>query len=165
MIGVFPWKGLKREREVRMKKEKNILDVETQVGFPLYAATKEVFRACQVELTRLGLTYTQYLAMSVIWELKRVNLKAIGERIFLDSGTLTPLLKKLELKGYIVRERLKDDERSMVITLTTKGKALRKKVRHIPEFIESKLGLSSEETEQLQGLLFKVLHNVKGDNM
>ena len=92
-----------------MKKEKERLDVETHVGFPLYAAAKEVFRACQPELTKVGLTYTQYLVMSVIWELKSVNLKAIGTRLFLDSGTLTPLLRKLELKGFIVRERVKDD--------------------------------------------------------
>lgn len=145
-----------------MKKEKERLDVETHVGFPLYAAAKEVFRTCQPELTKLGLTYTQYLVMSVIWELKTVNLKAIGTRLFLDSGTLTPLLRKLELKGLILRERFKEDERSMVITLTAKGQSLQKKVRHIPALIESKLGLEQEEMQVLQGLLFKVLHHVKG---
>lgn len=146
----------------KVKKEKEKLDVETHSGFPLYAATKEVFRACQPELTKFGLTYTQYLAMSVIWELKTVNLKAIGERLFLDSGTLTPLLRKLESKGLILRERLKDDERSMVITLTARGQSLQKKVHHIPELIESKIGLGPEEMQVLQGLLLKVLHNVKG---
>ena len=145
-----------------MKKEKGKLDVETHVGFPLYAAAKEVFRACQPELTKVGLTYTQYLVMSVIWELKSVNLKAIGTRLFLDSGTLTPLLRKLELKGFIVRERVKEDERSMEITLTAKGQSLQKKVRHIPELIESNIGLSPEDLQVLQGLLYKVLHNVKG---
>ncbi len=146
----------------KAKKEKEKLDLETHVGFPLYAAAKEVFRACQPELTEVGLTYTQYLVMSVIWELKTVNLKAIGTRLFLDSGTLTPLLRKLELKGFIVRERFKSDERSMVITLTAKGQSLQKKVRHIPELIESNIGLASEEMQVLQGLLYKVLHNVKG---
>lgn len=145
-----------------MKKKKERLDVETHVGFPLYAAAKEVFRACQPELTKVGLTYTQYLVMSVIWELKSVNLKAIGTRLFLDSGTLTPLLRKLELKGFIVRERVKEDERSMEITLTAKGQSLQKKVRHIPELIESNIGLSPEDLQVLQGLLYKVLHNVKG---
>ena len=145
-----------------MKKEKEKLDVETHIGFPLYAAAKEVFRACQPELTKFGLTYTQYLAMSVIWELKTVNLKAIGERLFLDSGTLTPLLRKLELKGLILRERFKNDERSMVITLTAKGQSLQKKVHHIPGLIESTIGLKPEEIQTLQGLLLKVLHNVKG---
>ena len=145
-----------------MKKEKERLDVETHVGFPLYAAAKEVFRACQPELTKVGLTYTQYLVMSVIWEYKEANLKMIGERIYLDSGTLTPLLRKLEKKGLIIRERFKQDERSMMITLTTKGKSLEKKVRHIPKLIETKLGLSPEELQLLQNLLWKVLHNVKG---
>ena len=145
-----------------MKKEKETLDVETHVGFPLYAAAKEVFRACQPELTKVELTYTQYLVLSVIWELKSVNLKAIGTKLFLDSGTLTPLLRKLELKGLILRERFKEDERSMVITLTAKGQSLQKKVRHIPELIESKIGLPPEEMQVLQGLLLKVLHNVKG---
>ena len=145
-----------------MKKEKERLDVETHVGLPLYAAAKEVFRACQPELTKVGLTYTQYLVMSVIWELKSVNLKAIGTRLFLDSGTLTPLLRKLELKGFIVRERVKEDERSMEITLTAKGQSLQKKVRHIPELIEANIGLSPDDLQVLQGLLYKVLHNVKG---
>lgn len=145
-----------------MKKEKEKLDVETHVGFPLYAAAKEVFRACQPELTKVELTYTQYLVMSVIWELKSVNLKAIGTRLFLDSGTLTPLLRKLELKGFIVRERVKEDERSMEITLTAKGQSLQKKVRHIPELIEANIGLSPDDLQVLQGLLYKVLHNVKG---
>ena len=132
------------------------------MGFPLYAAAKEVFRACQPELTKVGLTYTQYLVMSVIWELKSVNLKAIGTRLFLDSGTLTPLLRKLELKGFIVRERVKEDERSMEITLTAKGQSLQKKVRHIPELIEVNIGLSPDDLQVLQSLLYKVLHNVKG---
>ena len=100
--------------------------------------------------------------MSVIWEYKEANLKMIGERIYLDSGTLTPLLRKLEKKGLIIRERFKQDERSMMITLTTKGKSLEKKVRHIPKLIETKLGLSQEELQLLQNLLWKVLHNVKG---
>lgn len=143
-----------------MKKEK--LKVEQEIGFPLYAAAKEVLRACQPELSELGITYTQYLAMSVIWEYKEANLKMIGERIYLDSGTLTPLLRKLEKKGLIIRERFKQDERSMMITLTTKGKSLEKKVRHIPKLIETKLGLSQEELQLLQSLLWKVLHNVKG---
>ena len=145
-----------------MREKKVSLEVENHVGFPLYAASKEVFRACQPELTNLGLTYTQYLVMSVIWELKTVNLKLIGEKLYLDSGTLTPLLRKLESKGLIIRERLKEDERSMVITLTAKGKSLQKKARHIPELIESKLGVSSEDLDVLQGLLYKVLHHVKG---
>ena len=143
-----------------MKKEK--LKVEQEIGFPLYAAAKEAWRACQPELSELGITYTQSLAMSVIWEYKEANLKMIGERIYLDSGTLTPLLRKLEKKGLIIRERFKQDERSMMITLTTKGKSLEKKVRHIPNLIETKLGLSQEELQLLQNLLWKVLHNVKG---
>ncbi len=106
-----------------MREKKVSLEVESHVGFPLYAASKEVFRACQPELMNLGLTYTQYLVMSVIWELKTVNLKLIGEKLYLDSGTLTPLLRKLESKGLIIRERLKEDERSMVITLTGQAAA------------------------------------------
>ena len=146
-----------------MKKEKETLSIEKEVAFPLYAAAKEVLRACQPELSELGLTYTQYLVMTVIWEWKKLNLKMIGEKLFLDSGTLTPLLRKLELKGLIIRERLKEDERSMVITLTAKGKSLQNRVHHIPQLIESKLGLSREEVGSLYSLLNKILNNVKND--
>lgn len=89
----------------------------------------------------------------------------IGEKLFLDSGTLTPLLRKLELKGLIIRERLKEDERSVVISLTAKGKSLQNKARHIPQLIESKLGLSREEIDSLYSILNKILNNVENNKV
>lgn len=141
-------------------KEKQAVSLENHVSFSLYATAKEMVRACQPELSDLGLTYTQYLAMTVIWETKTVHLKTIGEAIFLDSGTLTPLLRKLEAKGLITRERLRSDERAMSIGLTAKGKALQKRAKHIPELLAGKLGLTTEELATLQQLMRKSLVNL-----
>lgn len=105
--------------------EYNCLKLSNQLCFPLYACAKEIVRRYKPYLDELDLTYTQYIAMMVLWEKKEMNVKELGECIYLDSGTLTPLLKKLEAKGYVERHRSKEDERNLIIRITETGEALR----------------------------------------
>ena len=101
-----------------MEDKYEVLKLKNQLCFPLYACSKEIVRMYKPFLDALDLTYTQYITMMVLWELKQVSVKELGERLYLDSGTLTPVLKKLEQKGYIKRERSKEDERMLVVTVT-----------------------------------------------
>ncbi len=100
------------------------LKLQNQLCFPLYACSKEIIRAYKPFLDELDLTYTQYITMMVLWEKKEMNVKTLGENLFLDSGTLTPVLKKLEAKGLLKRNRSKDDERNLLVTITSEGEAL-----------------------------------------
>lgn len=133
------------------------LKLENQLCFPLYACSKEIVRKYKPMLDELGLTYTQYIAMMVLWEKKQVNVKELGQHLYLDSGTLTPLLKKLEGKGYLTRERSREDERSLLISITKKGEALRERAVKVPERMGQCIRLSSEEAVLLHDLLYKIL--------
>lgn len=133
------------------------LKLENQLCFPLYACAKEIVRKYTPYLDEIGLTYTQYIAMMVLWEEKQISVKALGERLFLDSGTLTPVLKKLETKGFITRNRSKDDERLLLVTITDKGEELKDKAVDIPAKIGGCVNLSSEEAQQLYTLLHKLM--------
>lgn len=137
------------------------LKLENQLCFPLYACAKEVVKKYKPFLDEIGLTYTQYIVMMVLWEQKRANVKLLGEYLYLDSGTLTPLLKKLESNGFIVRERALSDERNVMVTLTQTGEELKKKAALIPEKIKQCLSLSTDEAVSLYRLLYKVLGQVK----
>ena len=141
--------------------EDSALKLENQLCFPLYACSKEVVRRYKPLLDRLDLTYTQYLAMMVIWEQREVSVKDLGECLFLDSGTLTPVLKKLEAKGYVTRERSKADERNLVIRSTALGDKLKEKALKVPQRMEKYLPLSKEEEQELHRLLDKVLDVVE----
>ena len=141
------------------------LKLENQLCFPLYAASKEVIRRYKPLLDKVDLTYTQYIAMMVLWEEKEINVKTLGEKLFLDSGTLTPLLKKLESKGYITRKRLDKDERNLDISITKKGLALQEKVKNVPEEIGKCVNLSEDEAKVLYNMLYKILGNVGGKNV
>ena len=133
------------------------LKLENQLCFPLYAASKEIIRKYRPLLEKLDLTYTQYITMMVLWEEKQVNVKSLGERLFLDSGTLTPLLKKLESKGYITRTKASKDERNLEVKITKEGEELKKKATHIPEEIGSCINLTQEEAISLYQILYKIL--------
>ncbi|WKY45205.1 MarR family transcriptional regulator [Eubacteriaceae bacterium ES2] len=133
------------------------LKLKNQLCFPLYAAAKEVVRQYKPLLDRLGLTYTQYITLMVLWEHESINVKTLGQYLYLDSGTLTPLLKRLEQSGYLLRVRSKDDERNVMITLTDAGKNLKKEALSIPEQIVRCLPLSPEEAKTLYQLLYKIL--------
>jgi MarR family transcriptional regulator, organic hydroperoxide resistance regulator len=109
-----------------------VLRLDNQVCFAVYSAAHAFNRVYKPLLDRLGLTYPQYLVMLVLWERDGVPLKEIGERLFLDSGTLTPLLKRLEAAGFVKRSRSSEDERQVKITLTAQGQALKEKARSVP---------------------------------
>lgn len=141
------------------------LKLENQLCFPLYAASKEVIRRYKPLLDKVDLTYTQYIAMMVLWEENEINVKTLGEKLFLDSGTLTPLLKKLESKGYITRKRLDKDERNLDISITKKGLALQEKVKNVPKEIGKCVNLSEDEAKVLYNMLYKILGNVGGKNV
>ena len=108
------------------------LKISNQLCFPLYACSKEIVKRYKPYLDPLDLTYTQYITMMIVWEEKEITVKALGEKLFLDSGTLTPVLKKLEQKGFVKRVRSKDDERNLIITLTKDGEELKKQASSIP---------------------------------
>ncbi|MCR5736437.1 MAG: MarR family transcriptional regulator [Eubacterium sp.] len=139
------------------KSEYDCLKLENQICFPLYACAKEVVRKYKPFLDELDLTYTQYIAMMVMWEHKQLNVKELGKYLYLDSGTLTPLLRKLEAKGYVERKRAEKDERNLIVTLTKKGENLKKKAKCVPEKMGQCVALSPEEAGQLYQLLYKIL--------
>ncbi|SEF44487.1 DNA-binding transcriptional regulator, MarR family [Butyrivibrio sp. Su6] len=137
------------------------LKLGNQLCFPLYACSKEIIRRYKPYLDRIDLTYTQYITMMVMWEKKTVNVKTLGECLYLDSGTLTPVLKKLESKGYITRERSSEDERNLVVSITTEGEKLRDEAISIPSSIGSCVKLSEDEAKILYNLLYKIIGNVR----
>lgn len=137
------------------------LKLENQLCFPLYAAAKEVVRKYKPYLDELDLTYTQYITMMVLWENESMNVKELGSKLYLDSGTLTPLLKKLESKGYITRCRCKEDERNLIIQITKRGEALKEKAAHIPESMTDKwLNISKDEIKVMYHALYKLLSQI-----
>ncbi|MBP5325517.1 MAG: MarR family transcriptional regulator [Pseudobutyrivibrio sp.] len=137
------------------------LRISNQLCFPLYACSKEIVKRYKPYLDPLDLTYTQYITMMVVWEEKEITVKALGDKLFLDSGTLTPVLKKLEQKGYVKRVRSKDDERNLIITLTKEGEELKKQASEIPAKMGHCVKLSPEESSQLYDLLYKVLGHME----
>lgn len=138
------------------------LRLDNQLCFPLYAVSKEIIRKYRPFLDKLDLTYTQYLTMLVLWEHDKMNVKELGAELFLDSGTLSPVLKSLENKNYITRTRDKDDERILTICLTELGNKLKDKAVAIPKHVANSLGLVQKEALDLYKLLYKVLMNVNG---
>ena len=133
------------------------LKLENQLCFPLYAASRETIKVYKPFLDVLDLTYTQYIAMILLWEHKTMTVKEMGDYLFLDSGTLTPLLKKLEAKGLITRTRSTKDERNLNVAITEAGVALREKALTIPGEVGKFNPLSLEETVTLYRLLYKLL--------
>ena len=147
---------------MKEKEEKyETLKLGNQLCFPLYACSKEIIRKYKPYLDDIDLTYTQYITMMVMWEKKTVNVKTLGECLYLDSGTLTPVLKKLESKGYITRERSNEDERNLVVTITEDGEKLRDKALSIPPAMGSCVKLTKEESALLYQLLYKIIGNVR----
>lgn len=125
--------------------------------FPLYACSKEVVRLYRPHLDKLGLTYTQYIVMVVFWECGKCNVKELGEKLYLDSGTLTPVLKNLEAKGLVRRYRSAQDERVLIVEITEKGEQLRSEGIRVHGEMLKLLPLSLEESKQLYHLMYKAL--------
>ena len=133
------------------------LRLENQLCFPLYACSREIIKQYKPFLDELDLTYTQYITMMVLWERTSLTAKELGEALFLDSGTLAPLLKKLEAKGYLTRKRSAEDERSLIVTVTDAGLALRDRAVRIPEAMAACSPLTPEEGEALYRILYRLL--------
>lgn len=143
-----------------MSEEFNPLALDNQLCFPLYAAAKEVTRRYKPLLDPLGLTYTQYITMMALWEHDGIPVKELGDRIYLDSATLTPLLKRLESRGYLRRERSAKDERSVIISLTDEGRALRDRALEVPVAMGGCLRIDHDEAKELKSLLESLLHTL-----
>lgn len=132
------------------------LRLENQLCFPLYVCAKEVVRHYKPFLDEIDLTYTQYIAMMVMWDKKEISVKGLGDYLFLDSGTLTPVLKTLEKKGYIERKRSAEDERVLVVKLTSVGEELKDKAVSVPSKVSQCIPLSAEDA----GELYRILHTI-----
>ena len=139
----------------------DVLKLENQLCFPLYACAKEVVRLYKPFLDEIGLTYTQYITMMVLWDKQSQSVKELGDYLYLDSGTLTPLLKKMEAQGLVTRVRNASDERIVDVSLTEKGAQLREKAVDVPAKIGSCVPLTTQEAQTLYGLLYKVLGSIK----
>ena len=136
-----------------------------QLCFPLYAAARHVTGLYTPVLKPLGLTYTQYIVFLVLWEKDGLTVGEIGEKLLLDNGTLSPLLKKMEQAGYVRRERSREDERVVVITLTEAGRALQEKAKDVPAKVAGCIDLPPEKAQMLYSLLYELLDNQrKRDN-
>lgn len=140
-----------------MKNKYDSLKLENQICFPLYAASKEIVRHYKPFLDKLDLTYTQYITMMVMWEHKEITVKELGQYLYLDSGTLTPVLKTLEKKGWVVRCRAKEDERVLNVTITEAGEALKEEALNIPKQMACCVKLEADEAKQLYQTLHKIL--------
>lgn len=137
------------------------LKLRNQVCFPLYACSKELVRQYGPFLRDLGLTYTQYIVMMVLWERETVSSRDLAECLHLDYGTLTPVLRRLSQSGYLTRERSGEDERLLTLTVTESGKALREKAVSIPPAVAGCVGLTPEEFQTLYLLTYKALRNME----
>lgn len=137
------------------------LKLENQLCFPLYVASKEVIRRYKPLLDKLDLTYTQYIAMMVIWQEKKLKVTELGKKLYLDTGTISPLIRKLKSKNYITLSRDKDDERVQIIEITKEGEALREEAIHVPEAMAKNkcVDLTVEEAIAFKRMLDKIINH------
>ncbi len=137
------------------------LKLENQLCFPLYACAKEIVKAYKPFLDELDLTYTQYITMMVMWEHKELRVKEVGEFLYLDSSTLTPLLKRLEEKKYVTRRRSAKDERDLIVSITQEGEDLREKALTVPERLSACIDMAPEKAQLLYGMLYELLGKLR----
>ena len=133
------------------------LKLENQLCFPLYAAARSIVKKYNPVLEKIDLTYTQYIVMMVLWEHRTISARELGKKLFLDSGTLTPVLKSLEKKGFVSRQRSAEDERVLLVTVTSEGLSLREKAAEVPKQIAECIRMDAGEAMQLYALLYKIL--------
>ena len=145
-------------------KDFDVLKLDNQVCFPLYACAKELVRQYTPYLSELGLTYTQYLVMMVLWENETVSSRELARCLHLDYGTLTPVLRRLQQAGLITKERSSDDERTLTLTLTGKGRGLRNSAVNIPSAVAEITGLSAEEFRTLYTIAYKALDHMENNS-
>lgn len=144
-----------------METKYDSLILKNQLCFPIYLCSKEIIHRYTPLLKKIDLTYTQYIVMMYFWEIKKSNVKDLGKSLLLDPSTLTPLLKKLEKKGFITRVKSTIDERNLEIKVTEKGMKLRDKALSIPKEMGKCLNLSKEEIKVLYNLSYKIIANTK----
>ena len=144
-----------------MEEKYESLKLSKQLCFPLYACSREMIKLYKPWLDEIGLTYTQYITMMVLWEHKSMTVKSLGLELYLDSGTLTPLLKKLEDKGLVTRRRSDKDERNLIVTITEAGEALKDRALHIPGEMTKYINLPKEDIRDLYRMLHQLLEFVK----
>ena len=144
-----------------MEEKYECLKLSKQLCFPLYACSREMIKLYKPFLDELGLTYTQYITLMVLWEHKAMTVKALGQELYLDSGTLTPLLKKLEEKGLVTRRRSDLDERNLIVTITELGESMRDRALHIPGEMTKCINLPREDIRDLYRMLHQLLEYVK----
>ena len=137
---------------------KDTLELDNQFCFPIYALSKKIINMYRLYLDPLDITYPQYLVLMVLWKEQQQTVGQLGEKLFLDSGTLTPLLKRMEQKEMVVRSRNIEDELIVVISLTKKGSALKEKVKDIPEKLLESMAISVDELKQLKKIANKILN-------
>ena len=140
---------------------KEQLKLENQLCFPLYVCAKEVIRKYTPLLKPFDMTYTQYITMMAMWEHKSLTVNKMSKLLFLDSGTLTPMLKKMEKKNWIKRERSKDDERNVIIRITEEGESLQERLANVPNEMLQCLVIDKSDAQQLYLILNKILTKLK----
>ncbi|MFH7018860.1 MarR family winged helix-turn-helix transcriptional regulator [Flavobacterium sp. FlaQc-47] len=141
--------------------ENSPLQLEKQLCFPIYVIAKEIISLYRPFLDEIDITYSQYLVMMVLWEKDGWTVNQIGEKLYLDSGTLTPLLKRLEIKGFITRKRKKEDERVVQVFLADEGRNLQQKACEIPAKMQEKLNLTTEDLLELKETVQKILNKIQ----
>lgn len=145
----------------------NPLLLDNQLCFPLYASARKIVAAYHPFLKKLGLTYSQYVTMMVLWEEKNITMHELGRRLYLDSGTLTPVLKKLEKASYVTRARMEEDERVVVLDVTEKGMALERQALSVPEAMRCLINqkgplFTPEELDTLKKQLYRLIDALEG---
>lgn len=137
------------------------MKLDNQLCFSLYAASREVIKTYKPQLDKYGLTYTQYIAMLVVWEYEKITVKEMGQKLHLDSGTLTPVLKKLLLMELINKYRDKDDDRVVIVELTEKGRKMKDEIIEVPEKMYCNFSKNIEDAIELKRLLDNLLETFK----
>lgn len=137
------------------------LKLDNQLCFPLYVCAKEIVKKYKPFLDEIDLTYTQYITMMAMWEHEELSVKELGEYLFLDSGTLTPVLKTLERKGFLSRKRSSEDERILVVTLSESGKELRERAVEVPFKMQSCMSIDEKDAADLYRILHKIMDSAK----
>ena len=140
-----------------------MLELRNQISFPIYLCAKEIANKYAVVLKDLDLTYTQYIVMMYFWEIGSSNVKELSKAILIDPSTLTPLLRTLERKGYITRNKSAVDERNLLLKVTPKGMKLREKAKNIPSEFAGRLNMTDDEVADMFRLLYKMIKNLKED--
>ncbi len=136
------------------------LKLGNQLCFPLYVCSKEIVKRYKPFLDEIGLTYTQYITMMAMWEHEELSVKELGSLLFLDSGTLTPVLKTLEKKGFLSRKRSSADERVLVVTLTEEGQQLKEQAVEVPLKMQGCVSIDEKDAAELYKILHKIMHKI-----